>query len=66
MKQTKQPTMKTNTIYKVENILRSHGISTQSITTPNGTLIMADNEDGTVTPFSINVDLKKVYEFLGY
>ena len=52
-------------MYKVENILRSHGIKTNSINTPNGVLIMADNEDGTVTPFKIDVDLKGVYSFLG-
>ncbi len=53
-------------MYKVENILRANGIKTTSINTPNGVLIMADNEDGTVTPFNINVDLKKVYDFLGF
>jgi len=53
-------------MYKVENILRANGIKTNSINTPKGVLIMADNEDGTVTPFNINVDLKKVYDFLGY
>ena len=53
-------------MYKVENILRANGIKTQAINTPNGVLIMADNLDGTVTPFKINVDLKKVYDFLGH
>lgn len=53
-------------MYKVENILRSNGIKTNKINTPNGILIMADNGDGTVTPFNINVALKKVYEFLGF
>lgn len=53
-------------MYKVERILRASGIKTQAINTPNGVLIMADNEDGTFQPFNINVDLKKVYSYLGY
>lgn len=52
-------------MYKVENILRGHGVKTNSINTPNGILIMADNEDGTVTPFRIDADLDKVYSYLG-
>ena len=59
-------TLKPLIMYKVENILRSNGIKTNKINTPNGILIMADNGDGTVTPFNINVALKKVYEFLGF
>jgi len=53
-------------MYKVENILRANGINTQAINTPNGVLIMANNEDGTFTQFTIDVDLKKVYDFIGY
>jgi hypothetical protein len=53
-------------MYKVENILRANGIKTQAINTPNGVLIMADNEDGTFTKFAVDVDLRKVYDFMGY
>jgi hypothetical protein len=53
-------------MYKVENILRANGIKTQAINTPNGVLIMANNQDGTFTQFPIDVDLKKVYDFIGY
>lgn len=52
-------------MYKVERILRANGIKTNSINTPSGVLIMADNEDGTVTPFAIDCDLKEVYSYLG-
>ena len=50
-------------MYKVENILNANQVKTQSINTPKGVLIMADNEDGTFQPFPIDVDLKKVTEF---
>ena len=53
-------------MYKVENILRANGIKTQAINTPEGILIMANNEDGTFTKFAIDVDLIKVYDFIGY
>ncbi len=53
-------------MYKVENILKASQVKTQAINTPNGVLIMADNGDGTFTQFPIDVDLKKVYKYLGY
>ena len=52
-------------MYTVEKLLQSHGIKTNTINTPKGKLVMADNEDGTVTPFKIDVELKEVYKFLG-
>ena len=52
-------------MYKVENILKANGIKTQAISTPEGVLIMADNEDGTFEKFPIDADLTKVYQYLG-
>lgn len=56
----------TKIMYKVENILRANGIKAQAINTPNGVLIMADNGDGTFEKFPIDIDLKKVYDYIGY
>lgn len=53
-------------MYLVEKILKANGIKTDSINTPNGVIIMADNQNGTFKQFKVNVDLKEVYNYLGY
>lgn len=50
----------------IEKMLKSHGIKTNTIDTSKGTLVMADNEDGTHTPFNPEEDFWKVYTYLGY
>jgi len=53
-------------MYRVSNLLNAHSVNNETINTPNGILIMADNEDGTYTEFSIDTDLSVVYTYLGY
>jgi len=50
----------------VEKLLNKAGIKTNSIKTPKGLIIIADNNDGTFTPFNSNIELYKVYAFLGF
>ena len=42
-------------MYTVEKILKANNVKTQVINTPDGLVVMADNEDGTYKMFNINV-----------
>lgn len=51
---------------QIENVLTDHSILFEVINTPTGPLLMADNEDGTYTPFKLYTPINKVYQWLGY